>query len=305
MIRQDAFAGAGRLLKGALHCHTTRSDGKGAPDEVIRLHKANGYDFLAITDHNLYNYQNFSKETVITILPGMERDVRLSAKGVHCFHVVCIGPERDVGNGYAQDQRFEGGMLMNDALEFQRVLDDIHAHGNLTIYCHPEWSHTPACEFERLTGNFAMEIFNSDCAMQNDMDTNAACWDDLLAAGQRIFGVAADDGHAMDVHCNAWVLVRAENTVGGILNALRRGAFYASCGPEIHDFFVQDGMAVLECSPCVSAGFRAAYMPTRLTRSAAGDVTVARMEIPPHTGYVRGVVQDAMGRRAWTNPIFF
>ena len=57
-IRQKAFTGENKLLKGALHCHTTRSDGKVTPDDVIRLHKANGYDFMAITDHNIYNYKN-------------------------------------------------------------------------------------------------------------------------------------------------------------------------------------------------------------------------------------------------------
>ncbi len=303
MIRQEAFLGTGRLLKGGLHCHTTRSDGNGSPEEVIRLHKAKGYDFLALTDHNFYNYQNFAPETDITILPGMERDVRLPDKGVHCFHAVCVGPERGAGNGYAQDQRFPGGEYVQDQFEFQRVLDDAHTHGNLTIYCHPEWSGTPACEFDRLTGNFAMEIWNSGCAIENDLDTNAACWDDLLAQGQRIFGVATDDGHHMDAHGTGWVRVRAENTVADILDALARGAFYSSCGPEIHDFRVEDGMAVLKCSPCASAGFRTAYLPTRLTRGE-GDVTLATLKLPPHAKYIRGVVQDAQGRRAWTNPIF-
>ena len=35
MIRQAAFTGNARLLKGGLHCHTTRSDGRGTPEEVI------------------------------------------------------------------------------------------------------------------------------------------------------------------------------------------------------------------------------------------------------------------------------
>lgn len=46
MIRQQAFSGDETMLKGGLHCHTTRSDGKGSPEEVIRYHHQNGYDFL-------------------------------------------------------------------------------------------------------------------------------------------------------------------------------------------------------------------------------------------------------------------
>jgi predicted metal-dependent phosphoesterase TrpH len=51
MKQQQAFAGSEKMLKGGLHCHTTRSDGRGTPEEVIRLHHENGYDFLALTDH--------------------------------------------------------------------------------------------------------------------------------------------------------------------------------------------------------------------------------------------------------------
>ena len=74
MKRQAAFSGAAPMLKGALHCHTTRSDGKGDPAEVIALHKENGYHFMALTDHRLYNYDNFGEDG-ITIIPGMEIDV--------------------------------------------------------------------------------------------------------------------------------------------------------------------------------------------------------------------------------------
>jgi hypothetical protein len=38
MKRQEAFVNQKKMLKGALHCHTTRSDGDGEPAEVIRLH---------------------------------------------------------------------------------------------------------------------------------------------------------------------------------------------------------------------------------------------------------------------------
>ena len=71
--RQAAFENAGKMLKGALHCHTTRSDGRGTPEEVIRLHYDNGYDFMALTDHRRYNYENFA-DVPMTIIPGMELD---------------------------------------------------------------------------------------------------------------------------------------------------------------------------------------------------------------------------------------
>lgn len=305
MIRQGAFGGTQKLLKGGLHCHTTRSDGKGSPEEVIRLHKQYGYDFLALTDHNYYNYQNFAPETGLTIIPGMERDHRLSENGVHVFHTVCIGPSREDGNGYEQDERFAGMQMVADQFAYQPILDDYHAHNNMTIYCHPQWSGTPAREFDQLKGNFAMEIWNSGCALEHDIDTNAYGWDELLMQGARIWGVATDDGHKMNQHGNGWVRVRADNTIGSILAALKEGAFYASCGPEIYDFYVEDGVAVLKCSPSAYAGFCYGHIPAALTFGEAQPVTEATYKVPTHCTYIRGVVKDEKGRRAWTNPIFF
>ncbi len=89
-----------------LHCHTTRSDGAGSPEEVIRCHYQHGYDFLALTDHRNYNYKNFAPDVPITIIPGMEMDSAFeNNQGFRCFHVVCLGPAKEDGNGYEQDQR--------------------------------------------------------------------------------------------------------------------------------------------------------------------------------------------------------
>ncbi len=305
MKRQQAFIGDKKMLKGGLHCHTTRSDGAGSPEDVIRLHYKNGYDFLALTDHRYYNYTNFAPDVPMTIIPGMEYDntFEYGNGGFRCFHTVCIGPAKDDGNGYDQDQRLESGKAKNQE-EYQPYLDDIHAKGNLTIYCHPEWSSTPARYFENQKGNFAMEIWNSGCAIEDDMDTDAAYWDEILGQGKRIYGVATDDGHAMRHHCNGWVRVNADNDIRSILTALENGAFYSSCGPEIYDFYVNDeGNAVVDCSGACKVRFHCDMHPTKIVRSADGTLTHAECSAKGYK-YIRAVVIDKDGKYAWTNPIF-
>ena len=305
MKRQAAFIDAKKHLKGALHCHTTRSDGKGDPAEVIRLHKENGYDFMALTDHRYYNYQNFA-DVDMTIVPGMEMDRNLPGPGVHCHHIVCIGPAREDGNGFKQDDRFPS-MRYDRPEQTQEMLDWLHENNNMTIYCHPEWSGTPAREFEMLRGNFAMEIWNSGCVIEDGVDTNAAYWDELLVQGQKIFGVATDDGHAMYQHCKGWVRVNSENNLNAILAALKNGAFYSSCGPEIYDFYVDKGEAHIECSPVKEIQFVHLRIPYRLVKPAEGETTVTAGSTKlreSNSPYIRAVVTDEQGRRAWTNPIF-
>ena len=302
MVRQAAFTGKAPLLKGALHCHTTRSDGKGAPDEVIRLHKQNGYDFMALTDHRVYNLENYAPDTDMIIIPGMEIDRNIMGRpGVHCFHTVVIGDPATTP--FTQDQRFSFEMAANQ-YDFQNTLDHFHANEQMTLYCHPEWSNTPAREFDQLRGNFAMEIWNTGCALENDLDTNAAYWDELLTQGKRLYGVATDDGHAMHQHCKGWVRVNAEKNAQSVLAALKNGAFYSSCGPELFNFTVENGVAVVECSPCVSIAFHNGSYPLKHTKDDAGKLTRAETKIPEYLDYVRVTVVDAQGNRAWSNPIF-
>lgn len=309
MIQQAAFIGKNKMLKGGLHCHTTRSDGRVTPEDVMKMHKDNGYDFLALTDHRIYNMKNFAPELGLTIIPGMEFDNNgLHADhGFRCFHTVCLGPTKEDGNGYNHDQRFESAMVP-DQESYQPFLDEIHANNNLTIYCHPEWSCTPPRYFDKMQGNFAMEIWNTGCAQDNNMDMDALYWDDLLGRGIRLFGVAVDDGHAAHAHCKGWVMVNAENNVNSILNALKNGAFYSSCGPEIYDFYVKDGHCVIECSPVKKLRVHSDCHPTKVWHDPEGKLlTYAAFDIESHNqdyGYVRMSIMDENGNYAWTNPIF-
>lgn len=307
LIRQAAFEGKGSMLKGNLHCHTTRSDGAGKPDAVIRQFAAANFDFLALTDHRFYNYENYAPETDVLIIPGMEMDANLPGPGVHCVHVVSVGPEKE--NGFAQNQRFES-LKISTAGEAQPMIDQMHQANNLPIFCHPQWSGTGVQEIEELKDFSLMEIWNSGCSMENDMDTNAACWDELLCHGRKIYGVATDDGHSVQQHGLGYVRVRAEKNVASILEALKNGAFYASCGPEIYDFFVEDGVATVVCSPVETINFRHFRVPYATVRGHGHAITSAqaqvwgRKQVWEGTGYIRAEVTDAMGRKAWTNPIF-
>ncbi len=304
ILRQAAFEPKGKLLKGGLHCHTTRSDGKCAPEEVVRQYAGYGYDFLSITDHRIYNYVNYAPETGLLIVPGMEMDRQLTARDGHCIHTVVVGPEREQGNGYAQDQRFDRGVI-SDQIEYQPLIDSYLANNNLVIYCHPDWSRTPARAFEKLYGYFAMEIWNSGCALENDMDTdNGNVWDELLMQGKRVGAVATDDGHKADQNGLGWVRVNAEKNVESILDALKNQRFYASCGPEIYDFCIEDGVAKVDCSPCRFVNFIYGRMPSRQRREENGLITHAEFPVPADYRYLRVVVMDDQGRKAWTNPMY-
>ena len=304
MIRQAAFERPGTFLKGGMHCHTTRSDGLGDPADVIRMHYEHGYAFLALTDHNRFNRINYA-DVPMTILSGIERNMELpgwTRDRPHCVHIVGVGDPAST-EGPAHDEKIPEYGRYEDLAAAQGMIDQMHAWGLKTFYCHPEWSGTRYEEYRVLQGLFGMEVWNSGCAIENDQDTdNGHYWDEALDTGRRMWGVAVDDGHQMAHHCQGWVMVKAENNAPAILQALEDGAFYASCGPVIHDFYVENNRAYLDCSDAVSISFRTLRSP--LLKTVGEHVTHAETGMHPGTHYVRAVVTDAQGRRAWTNPIF-
>lgn len=307
MIRQQAFEKKIPMLKGGLHCHTTRSDGKVEPGDVIRLHKQNGYDFLALTDHRKYNFKNYAPETDMLIIPGMEMDRMLPNDGVGmCFHTVILGREKKDGNPFEQDQVFETGHINNAAEYQQQVLDPMYRAGQMAFYCHPEWSCTPYTSYKDMEGIFGIEVWNSGCVIEDNDDVNAPGWDDILRLGKKWYGLAVDDGHPIYQHCHGWVRVAAEKNVDSVLQALKNGEFYASCGPEIYDFYLDDdNNAVIECSEAVRVRFITGNYPTQMINAEKGaPMTSVKAPIRLSSLYVRAEVTDAEGKMAWSNPIF-
>lgn len=305
MIRQQAFTGGGRLLKGGLHFHSTRSDGTAEPAELIRYCHDHGYNFLALTDHRIYNFKNFAPDVPITIIPAMEFDNTFEkGNGFRTYHVICMGPD-DRSNGYRQDETLPTGTAKTQE-EFQKFLDDAHSKNNLTVYCHPEWSSTPVKYFEKLKGNAAMEIWNSACAVHTGNDAHASYWDDLLEQGIRIYGVASDDAHYLSDCCVGWINVNAENSVPAILEAIKNGAFYSSTGPEIYDFYIDGDTVAVSCSPAESVRLVRSMHPGHMQRAEWEPITRCEFKLPPGAGfsYIRAEVTDKNGKTAWTNPIF-
>lgn len=306
--RQAAFDGSERQLKGALHTHTTRSDGRLTPEELTKLYYDNEYDFIALTDHNIYNRENFAPDLPITIIPGCEGGGNFHVEhGFRTYHTVMLG-RNDNSNGFAHDENVplgnkfspDGKITCSD--DYQPYLDMIHEKGNMTIYCHPEWSCTPARYFENMEGNFALEVWNTGCVIENDIDKDAPYWDELLTQGKKIYGVATDDGHHREHCCQGWVMVRAENNVNSILDALKNGAFYSSCGPKIYDFYMDGNTMHLKCDPVSMIRINSDHIPVAIRGE---NMTEYVINFERKRTYCRITIVDEKGRMAWTNPIFF
>lgn len=299
ILRQAAFQKEGAFLKGNLHCHTTLSDGLATPEATKRQYRNAGYDFLAITDHRRY-YRPEKNNDDLLIIPGMEADRFVDGIGMPVVHIVALGQETE--NSYTDGQSViypDGGS--QEAC--QDIIDDVRNGGNLAILCHPIWSGNTVEAVKTLQNYQMIEVWNSGSARLWGVDANTYHWDVLLHEGRRVWAVASDDSHSVQEACFGFVRVKAEKNVQSILNALQNGEFYASCGPEIYDFYIEDGQVYISCSPVQQIMLRNFSCPHRLIQG--NNLTGGQFKLRDLcTDYIRAEIVDAQGRRAWTNPIF-
>jgi hypothetical protein len=288
----NPFLLPGQWYKGALHAHTTRSDGKLTPEESIAFHKAHGYHFLAITDHDVITDMTAVNDAGFVAIPGVEVSHGRNAVG-QSYHVVLVGIRRLERAHYG--------------VPIQEAIDTWRGQARLQFLAHPYWSGMTAEEIlplERLAG---LEIFNTSAHTDLGKGLATIHWDDLLARGKRWAGFAVDDTHGInDDGAGGWVWVKNETlSEDGLLDALNRGAFYSSSGPVIYDFCIENNVARVRCSEVAAINF-IGHTQWGYQRRAepGGSITEAEYPLKGRERYLRVECVDATGHAAWTNPLF-
>ena len=89
----------------------------------------------------------------------------------------------------------------------------------------------------------------------------------------------------------------------GIFRAIREGSFYASAGPEILDFYVEDGVARVFCGSCRDIYFQTPHRGGHFHKKD-GSLTEGSFDLEGDEEYVRVTVRDTEGNKAWTQPIW-
>jgi hypothetical protein len=291
----NPFTRPGHWFKGSLHIHSTVSDGHLKPDEVIGWYRKRGYHFLALTDHGVWSQAQSLGEDLIT-LSGLEVEQFDPLSGR--YHLVGLGQTRPPALG------------TGECLPLQEAIDSLRGAGGLVSLAHPYWTGQMSGDLLALEGCFALEIYNGGCELDDAKGFSTVHWDDLLAAGRWLWGLAVDDAHWRNGDRDAglgWIWVKApELTQRAILQALEEGCFYASTGPQIHHLQVDAvrGEITVRCSASVAIDFVGnAWLSRRMTAPPGERLTQASYRCRKAQRYVRIACQDSQGGWAWSNPV--
>ena len=305
-MHDPAFSAPGRFWRGNLHTHSNVSDGAISPAEVCRRYKAEGYDFIALTDHfvGLYDYPivdttGFRDESFTTIL-GAELHSGAMENG-ELWHILAVGLPPDFNPSdtpyfVPTDDQETGPEIA------QRARDA----GAFVAIAHPEWSGLSLEDARSIEAAHAVEIYNHGCQVSADRAEGFWHLDRLLEEGRALTICATDDAHFTEPdHFGGWTMVKAEeNTPEALLAALKAGNMYASTGPMIHNVTWSKLEVVVECSAAA-----AVIVQGKGTASVAhhGE-SLTRCKIPlsrfANSDWMRVTVVDRAGKRAWTNPVW-
>jgi hypothetical protein len=226
--------------RGCLHTHTKNSDGTGTPQAVADWYRANGYQFLAITDHEKVTDVaplDADPNDGFILIPGEE--LAVTGEGVP-IHANALGIAQTLKS--PPRSKTSGETVRN-------LVDYIRKAGGIPMVNHPNWySALDHRDLLAIKGPYLLEIANMGEGSENQGSpsrlSTEQSWDVVLSNGRTVYATATDDMHVLEEGPTGpngpgkgWVVARVpELTPSAILKALTNGDFYASTGVELADY---------------------------------------------------------------------
>jgi hypothetical protein len=292
-----------RWVKGNTHTHTTMSDGDSPPEVVARWYKDHGYQFLVLSDHNVFvdpAALTALQDSAFLLIPGEEVSAKFENKPVHVNglnlpHVVL--PQSD-------------SSLLGT---IQKNVDAVRDANGVPHINHPNfrWAFHQR-ELLQIRNDKLLEIFNGHPQVHNlgggSWPGTEQVWDHLLSAGKRIYGIAVDDAHhfqgefapARSNPGRGWVVVKARALQAlEIVNSLEAGSFYASTGVELDDIIVTKNRLEIHIRPRNDFKYRTRFFGERGSILSQTENNPAIFELHNDEKYIRAKVMDSGGFAAW------
>jgi len=293
----SAFSAKGEWFRGNCHTHTVLSDGKETAEALVEAYRKKGYDFLVFTDHDkCQDDVTALQRKGFLVINGVELHppTRSPVGGGH--HIVAIGVEKSPPRSFR-----ENGSARS-------VISWIHRNGGMAIYGHPYWTGHDIENMKEGRAALGVEVFNAVCANMRGLGDSSVHLDQALSRGFRWTVFATDDVHMKKRDAfGGWIVVKA-NTLSrrAVMNAIRKGRFYASTGPEIRSLSLKRGVARIVCSPVRkivwhSEGPGGTRMASQGKPLTTGEFSVKMLG--RRYNYLRVEIIDAKGRKAWSNPV--
>jgi len=234
----------GHWYRGDLHCHTHHSDGQQAVAELAAAARAQGLDFIAITDHNTISHWHemaAQASPTVILIPGQEVT---TYKG----HANVWGAK-----GW-MDFRVDSAEMM------AMVAQAAHEQGALFSINHPKEGGPPWEYGEDIPAD-CVEVWQAPWFVSNYQ--SLSWWDGLLRKGRRLVAVGGSDLHTLPRPDRpgpyplgtptTWVYATAP-TASAILDGIWAGHVFISASPAGPGLYLTCGSAMQGDVVTIAAG---------------------------------------------------
>lgn len=340
-MRKYLLGEKGHFYKANLHCHSTKSDGKLTPEELKEAYKQKGYSVLAYSDHDALHCNYELTDSEFLALTAYEISIRnednpnphafqkivdLNLIAKEPYHLTQVGyhPETvswlvrrgKMNMEQVNDIKYVGPLrdLHIYPANINRIIKSANDNGFLVCINHSNWNLTNFSDYGCFEGAWAIEIYNHGTYALSGLPDSETVYDDILRSGKYLYCIATDDNHNSypfdDYKSDSFggfTMIEASGLdYASIIQALEKGHFYASTGPEIYQLYYEDGIIHIECSPC--ADICMTTLGRKGDRAASPDgtfITSADFKVDPELfGAVRFRITDVTGKKAYTNAYY-
>lgn len=283
---------AGQWYKGSIHLHTVNSDGHLTFDELVRKYSTEKFDFISITDHWCLTELNGNREALpLMVISGVEID-GYDSLGTY-YHVLAIGAS------------LKQPFLTRNFLKTLRLA---YSQGAVLIWAHPHWTGNSLREGMRHKFH-GLEVYNHSSECENGSGYALSHWDGMLQHNPDFLGFATDDSHFIPGQpCwnGGWIMVNAAScTQQEILYNIRRGNFYSSQGPSFFSIEYGENTVKVATSPVTYIRLIGPRMSGQHINALDKEpIRQAEFELPPDWHSARLEIEDAAGKKAWSNPLW-
>ncbi len=299
-------------MKGNLHSHTPFSDGTWTPEQMKEQYKQHGYDFLVVSDHDIYVDTRYLSDDTFTMVQGYEQ-TGYNGDNNQPIHVHYIWADEIEGITHGQNMRLpeRTGKCCTERSYAMRE------KGAYVMLNHPHWHYVETTDVAEENPYHAVEIQNYGTEWLENMGDSTVFWTELLHKGYRLWGGGGDDNHNEGMLLDepksldnlygdaygAWTVVKsADRSAEAIVEAMKAGSFYTSTGPSIYEFYVENGEVHIKCSPCVRIYINGDFR--QYQRKLGKYVTEAVFKLKGTEKFIRCEVMDQAGHSAYSNPIW-
>lgn len=313
----------GKFYKAAMHIHTNLSDGKLSVEEMKQAYIDKGYSIVAFTDHEKFITHNDLTDENFIAINSTEISISDSCIGykggwqyLPTYHLNLYAKRQDI------TEKTEDMLLYSVKIRdysqhcINEIIKACNKGGFLVCYNHPVGGLQNYKDYGELKNLWGVEWFNADCA-KIGMDESMQAADDLLRLNERVFPIAGDDAHDLGLVGKCFNMIKAEKLeYECIMDALEKGHFYSSTGPEIYELYIEDGLVHIKCSDVRKIALMTERRVSFIKNAEEGTINEAVFDIRKYEedsnliegnyekAYIRITLTDTKGNLAQSVPYF-